>query len=171
MRLGLISSLFVFSVCLNSTVQAENRAKVEHMTVDLRLPDGGSLTVDMDFQCGGYYDKTALIVTNRQGAEILATAYESLYGPDAGKAIMDTWNKKVNKNDPRLPTFLIVRPPKGKSFRAKNVKSPTDTSLDKSTSSKPRFDVSTETTQLKSLQNLGIDDVSGTCGAVDHPLN
>lgn len=161
MKNGLLLALTLF--CTTS-VMAENRAKIEHMTVNLKLPDNSNLTVDMSFDCGSYYDKTAMIVTSRQGAEILATAYEALYGPAAGKAVMDKWNNKAKSTDPRLPTFILVRPPVGKSYlvKANDVKAKlSDLKVDSLNENKielkaPAFDLT---------------EVSGTCGAIEHPNN
>jgi len=159
MKNGLLIALTLF--CTTS-VMAENRAKIEHMTVNLKLPDNSNLTVDMSFDCGSYYDKTAMIVTSRQGAEILATAYEALYGPAAGKAIMDKWNKKAKSTDPRLPTFILVRPPIGKSYLVKTLdKKNGQLELNANSISEAKIEAK--------AQAVDLTEVSGTCGAIEHP--
>jgi hypothetical protein len=155
------NGLFLALTLLCSTsVIAENRAKVEHMTVNLRLPDNSNLTVDMNFDCGSYYDKTAMIVTSRQGAEILATAYEALYGTAAGKAVMDKWNKKTKAEDPRLPTFIVVKPPEGKSYL-----------LSSANQKIAPFNMKTDLQEKTKAQSFNAAEISPSCGGVDHPDN
>lgn len=161
MKNGLLLALTLFC---STTVMAENRAKIEHMTVNIKLPDNSNLTVDMNFDCGSYYDKTAMIITSRQGAEILATAYEALYGPAAGKAIMAKWNNKSKSTDPRLPTFILVRPPVGKSYLLKNHNQKTErTDLKVNSLNESNIEINAPAFDLT--------EVSGTCGAIEHPNN
>jgi hypothetical protein len=155
MKNGLFLAL---TLLCSASVMAENRAKVEHMTVNLKLPDNSNLTVDMNFDCGSYYNKTAMIVTSRQGAEILATAYEALYGPAAGKAVMDKWNKKAKAEDPRLPTFIVVKPPEGKSYLLNTANKKSAPLLMKS-----------DNQEQPKAQSFNAAEISPSCGGVDHP--
>jgi hypothetical protein len=156
MKKGLFLAATLLCSC---AVMAENRAEIQHLTANLKLPDQSSLTVDMSFDCGSMYDRTAMIVTSRQGAELLAVAYESLYGPAAGAAVMAKWNKKDKPQDPRLPTFIIVTPPEGKVYRTDNTK--TNTKNATTTESAP---------VMKMRQaEFSADEIRSSCGSSDHP--
>lgn len=95
---------------------SENRARVQTMQAELLLPNNSSLPVNMSFDCGSQWENTGMIITSRQGAEILAAAFTHLYGAAAGQAVINKWETKENPTDPRLPTFIIVTPPPGMSF-------------------------------------------------------
>ncbi len=149
--------LVAIALCLGSSCAvAENRAKIQHLTADLRLPDNSNLTVDMSFDCGSKFNQTAMIITSRQGAEILAVAYEAMYGPAAGEAIMAKWNNKTKSSDPRLPTFIIVTPPTGKTYRVKGER---------------RLTSAVEASSLKTGTNdIPYDEIHSTCGSSNHPV-
>jgi hypothetical protein len=144
----------------SGAAMAENRAEIQHLTANLKLPDQSSLTVDMSFDCGSMYDKTAMIVTSRQGAEILAVAYEALYGPAAGAAVMAKWNNKDKPQDPRLPTFIIVTPPEGKVYRAEPVKSAVKS---------VKGTAETATTMKLQQTEFSASEIRSSCGSSDHP--
>lgn len=89
----------------------EDRAVIRYMSADILLPDNSMLNVDMSFDCGSDFSKTAMIITSDAGAHLLATAFASMYGNAAGDQVLHSWNTKVNESDPRKPTFLVVTPP------------------------------------------------------------
>jgi len=89
----------------------EDRAVIQYMSADILLPDNSMLNVDMSFDCGSDFSKTAMIITSDAGAHLLATAFASMYGNAAGDQVLRSWNNKVNESDPRKPTFLVVTPP------------------------------------------------------------
>ncbi len=89
----------------------KDRAVIQYMSADILLPDNSLLNVDMSFDCGSDFSKTAMIITSDAGAHLLATAFASMYGNAAGDQVLRSWNTKVNESDPRKPTFLVVTPP------------------------------------------------------------
>ncbi|ATG77638.1 hypothetical protein [Pseudoalteromonas sp. 1_2015MBL_MicDiv] len=89
----------------------KDRAVIQYMNADILLPDNSTLNVDMSFDCGSDFAKTAMIVTSEAGAYLLANAFSNIYGPAAGQRVLDTWNTKTSENDPRKPTFLVITPP------------------------------------------------------------
>lgn len=143
----------------SGAVMAENRAEIQHLTANLKLPDQSSLTVDMSFDCGSMYNRTAMIVTSRQGAELLAVAYEALYGPAAGAAVMAKWNNKDKPQDPRLPTFIIVTPPEGKVYRTESVKGGT------------KNNATTEAASTMKIRQVefSAEEIRSSCGSSNHP--
>ena len=151
--------LLVATLLCSGAVMAENLAEIQHLTANLKLPDQSSLTVDMSFDCGSMYDRTAMIVTSRQGAELLAVAYDALYGPAAGAAVMAKWNSKDKPEDPRLPTFIIVTPPEGKVYRNDTAKTNT-----KNTTTAESVPV------MKMRQaEFSADEIRSSCGSSDNP--
>ena len=100
------------TVCnVAALVPLKDRAVIQYMSADILLPDNSLLNVDMSFDCGSDFSKTAMIITSDAGANLLAAAYSSMYGSKAGEQVLHTWNTKVNDSDPRKPTFLIVTLP------------------------------------------------------------
>lgn len=95
------------------------RARVASMYTQLLLPDSSTLNVDMSFDCGAAFESTGLIVTSDAGAKLLAAAYTHLYGAEAGKYVLDKWYTKANPEDPRLPSFLIVKSQESQESQAR----------------------------------------------------
>ena len=118
----LLTSVLSLSVCLSSQAlePLKDRAVVQHMNVDLLLPDSSLLNVDMSLDCGSQYARTGIMVMSKAGAELIATAYSTLWGKAYGQKVMDTWNNKKNSDDPRKPTFIIIPPPGDMSFDWQN---------------------------------------------------
>ncbi|MEC8325892.1 MAG: hypothetical protein VX100_07330 [Pseudomonadota bacterium] len=103
-------SVAVFaSINASSLEPLPDRAIVQHMNANLLLPDNSILNVDMSFDCGSDYHQTGLIVSSRSGAELLAAAYTQLWGTSYGQSVIDAWENKARPNDPRKPTFLLVK--------------------------------------------------------------
>ncbi|CAM4292700.1 hypothetical protein [Pseudoalteromonas ostreae] len=101
-----------FTVCNVAALAPQtDRAVIQYMSADILLPDNSLLNVDMSFDCGSDFSKTAMIITSDAGAHLLATAFASMYGDAAGDQVLHSWNTKVNEGDPRKPTFLVVTPP------------------------------------------------------------
>ncbi|MET1254845.1 hypothetical protein [Aliikangiella maris] len=94
----------------------ENRARISSMQATLLLPDYSTLNVNMSFDCGSRYENTGMIVSSLAGAQLLAAAYTHLWGDEAGEMVMQLWQNKADKDDPRLPTFLIISPESGAQF-------------------------------------------------------
>jgi hypothetical protein len=136
-----------------------DRARVLSMYTGLLLPDNSTINVDMSFDCGASFENTGLIVTSKEGAELLAAAYAYLYGEQAAEFVIDKWNNKASESDPRKPSFLIAKPSTGLSWKQSKP------SLEKS-----RFDFSIQ----QASQGLEVDKVSWSgmleahCGTRDH---
>ena len=97
----------------------ENRARISHLSGTLLLPDYSHLNIDMSFDCGSKWNNTAMIITSEAGAKLLAASYTHLWGQSAGELVMKRWQNKVDADDPRLPTFLVVTPASGADFNWK----------------------------------------------------
>lgn len=110
------------SFYVQSLETIEDRAVVQHMNADLLLPSGGTLNVDVSFDCGSDYHNTALMVMSDSGAMLLAAAYTHLYGEKFGKQVIDAWNTKKNEDDPRKPTYLFAIAPRNQKFTWENNK-------------------------------------------------
>ncbi|MCG7545566.1 hypothetical protein MHM93_15395 [Pseudoalteromonas sp. MM17-2] len=52
-----------------------------------------------------------MIVTSESGAKLLAEAYRAKWGEAAAKSILDSWYNKSHPDDPRKPSFLVVKVP------------------------------------------------------------
>lgn len=133
----------------------ENRARISSLHGTLLLPDYSNLDFDMSFDCGSRWEDTAMIITSEAGAQLLAASYTHLWGEEAGKLVMQTWNNKVNEDDPRLPTFMVVTPPEsGLNF--------TQSMSDKKSSRRSK----------RSLNNVippaYMPMLTGTCGTRSH---
>lgn len=96
------------------------RAKVVNMTVELKLPDGSLLTVDnIDFCTpGSFYNGVQAIVFGDDAVKIMQAGMAALH-PHVGDSVLKTWNNKVNENDPRLPTFLMITSPEAITKKVK----------------------------------------------------
>ncbi|MET1253965.1 hypothetical protein [Aliikangiella maris] len=157
-------SLFVIFFSFSTTALEplkENRARIFSLKATLLLPDYNFLDVDMSFDCGGHYENTAMIVSSLAGAQLLAAAYTHLWGEEAGEMVMKTWQNKVNIDDPRLPTFLIVTPMGGSNFDWKgsvNITNNIENLQKKSTLS----------TKYTSTNNV-MPTMFGGCGTRGHP--
>lgn len=164
MKVGLLKVAVALagSLLFSSVVLAENRAEITHLTAILKLPDQSALTVDMSLDCGSRYERTALVVTSRQGAEILSTAWTALYGPEAGAAVMKQWETKTNPDDPRLPTFMIVTPPEGKSYIA-SPKTPASLS-------KRKMTTLSDSAAVPVVEAARDSEILTTCGHKDHAV-
>lgn len=118
--------LFVFALTYTSTTIAleplKDRAIVTNMNADLLLPDGSSINVDVSFDCSSEFHNAAIMVMSDAGAQLVAAAYTTLFGLNAGKAVMKAWETKKHENDPRKPTYLFVLTPRNKSFNWRNIK-------------------------------------------------
>lgn len=97
----------------------KDRAVIAHLNAHLLLPDESTLSVDMSMDCGSQYENTGVIISSDGGAQLMAVAYATLWGKAAGQSILDTWNNKVSKGDPRKPTFIIVSPPSDADYWSK----------------------------------------------------
>ncbi len=88
------------------------RAKVVNIAVELRMPDGSSLSVDnMDFCTpGGFYNGVEAIVFGDEAVRIMQAGMAALY-PHVGDNVYRLWNNKANEGDPRLPTYLMIKAP------------------------------------------------------------
>ena len=117
----------------------ENRARLSDMHGTILLPDYSYVDFDMSFDCGSKWENTGMIITSKAGAQLLAASYTHMWGIKAGEMVMKTWQNKVDSEDPRLPTFLVVTPPEGANFdwktsikvrsRAKRFKGKSSTSM------------------------------------------
>ncbi len=141
-----------------------DRAIIQYMSADILLPDNSLLNVDMSFDCGSDFSETAMIITSDAGAHLLATAFTSLYGPSAGKQILTSWNNKVDKNDPRKPTFLIVTPPENatENWYESGIAKSTNKTLNYLTNSL------TTATSDKIDKSSTVPVVRAYCGSRDH---
>ncbi|WP_217704593.1 hypothetical protein [Pseudoalteromonas sp. McH1-7] len=113
----------ILASCIFSTQALEpleDRAVVQRMNTDLLLPDGSTLNVDVSFDCGSDYHNTAVMIMSDSGAMLLAAAYTHLYGEKYGQQVIDAWNTKKNKDDPRKPTYLFAIAPREKEFAWRN---------------------------------------------------
>ncbi|WP_283709803.1 hypothetical protein [Pseudoalteromonas prydzensis] len=116
--LALACSAFAVSFSSEALEPLTDRARVSSMQAQLLLPDSSSLSVDMNFDCGSAFESTGMIITSERGAQLLAAAYTHLYGQEAGEFVMTQWNTKKHVDDPRKPTFLIVKPPQNINWQA-----------------------------------------------------
>ncbi|MEK0158284.1 hypothetical protein WLQ65_03880 [Pseudoalteromonas piscicida] len=118
--------LAVALICGLSTTAAysleplKERARVQRMNADLLLPDGSILNVDVSFDCGSDYQNTAIMVMSDSGAQLMAAAYTYLFGERAGKSVIQAWENKQNKSDPRKPTYLFILAPREQQFNLEN---------------------------------------------------
>ena len=96
----------------------EDRAVVAKLRADLILPNDHILTVDINFDTISGYHNNAILVMDDFGAEIVATAFEKMYGQEYGEKVRKTWMEKP-KDDPRKPTYLFVQKPDNESKMAK----------------------------------------------------
>ena len=111
LTLACLTCLALSTTMVSASEPLEDRAVIQYMSADILLPDNSMLNVDMSFDCGSDFSKTAMIITSDAGAHLLATAFASMYGNAAGDQVLHSWNTKVNASDPRKPTFLVVTPP------------------------------------------------------------
>ena len=154
--------LLVISVSFVTPVSAleplpENRARISDLHGALMLPDYSILDFNMSFDCGSKYETTAMIITSKAGAQLLAASYTHMWGEAAGDMVMYNWNNKADPTDPRLPTFLVVTPPSGANFDwKKSVRISTYKSSTLNTST-------TETTESDDIPVL-----LATCGTRSH---
>jgi len=116
----LFTAVLSLSISSQALEPLKDRAVVQHINVDLLLPDNSLLNVDMSLDCGSAYESTGIIVMSKGGAELIATAYSTLWGEAYGQKVMDTWNNKKNSDDPRKPTFIIIPTPGDISFNWQN---------------------------------------------------
>ncbi|MCC9662875.1 MULTISPECIES: hypothetical protein [Pseudoalteromonas] len=107
---ALTLAAFTFTSATQALEPLPDRARVSSMQAQLLLPDSSSLSVDMNFDCGSAFESTGMIITNERGAQLLAAAYTHMYGQEAGEFVMQQWYTKKHPDDPRKPTFLIVKP-------------------------------------------------------------
>ncbi|WP_257326013.1 hypothetical protein [Pseudoalteromonas rhizosphaerae] len=139
-----------------------DRAVIQYMSADILLPDNSLLNVDMSFDCGSDFSKTAMIITSDAGAHLLATAFASMYGNAAGDQVLHSWNTKVNESDPRKPTFLVVTPPENahenwyKSTISKGVKKTLN------------YQAESLTSEHSDDLNVELPIVKPYCGSRDH---
>ena len=139
------------------------RAKVVKMTVELELPDGSTMVVDnMDFCTpGGFYKGVEGVVFGDEAVKIMQAGMAALY-PKVGDKINQMWNNKNHPEDPRLPTFLMIKAPEkttdiyNKKFKRKGAANEDLPMAFRSTAS------------LMKVDNL-TPMVLSTCGGYNHP--
>ncbi|PCI62027.1 MAG: hypothetical protein COB35_04930 [Gammaproteobacteria bacterium] len=140
-------------------IQQLQRAKIVNMVVELKLPDGSHITVNnMDFCTpGGFYNGVQALVFGDEAVKVMQAGMAALY-PKVGDSINRMWNTKSNPDDPRLPTYLMIREPVN-SKHNKKVKGDANKQLI------GRF--------KSSAKILKIDDntpiIMSTCGGYNHP--
>ncbi|MET1254203.1 hypothetical protein [Aliikangiella maris] len=167
LKVKVLFSVFVFTILFSTLVSAleplkENRARIFALKATLLLPEYEFLDVDMSFDCGSKYESTAMIITSFAGAQLLAASYTHLYGKEAGEMVMQTWQNKVNKDDPRLPTFIFVSPATGTHFDwRQSVKVTTNKNL-----SQTGFSLTTRNNSADGMPNL-----YAGCGSRTHHRN
>jgi len=167
--LTLLSAVAVSSAMANDAVNntlidaSQQRAKIVNMVVELKLPDGSHITVNnMDFCTpGGFYNGVQAIVFGDEAVKVMQAGMAALY-PKVGDSVNRMWNTKSNPNDPRLPTYLMIREPensKHKNRKQNRVKGDANNKLI------GRF--------KSSAKILKIDDntpiIMSTCGGYNHP--
>lgn len=134
-----------------------NRARIVNMIVELELPDGSTVVVDnMDFCTpGGFYNGVEAVVFGDEAVRVMQAGMAALY-PKVGDSINQMWQNKNNADDPRLPTYLMIRAPESANKLAK-LKGEARPTVEFGSSSKV----------------LKIDDktpvVMSTCGGYYHP--
>jgi len=149
----------------------KDRAVITHLNAQLLLPDESTLSVDMSLDCSSKYQNTGVIVTSDSGAQLMAVAYSALWGKAAGQSILDTWNTKVNKSDPRKPTFIIVSPPSDAQYWSTY----SNKELQGSKTMQKRMRLSAPSAMLDQAGTEGTGDDSGeppghfgVCGTLSH---
>ncbi len=86
-----------------------DRARVIGLHADLLLPQGGILKVEMNTDCGSTYENLGALAMSEQGAKIIAAGLGVLYGEKMKQNTLRLWSRKAKPEDPRKPTFLVVR--------------------------------------------------------------
>jgi len=111
---SLATSSMVLKKVDATTKQPEkvNRAKVVNIIMELELPDGSTVMVDnIDFCTpGGFYNGVEAVVFGDEAVRVMQAGMAALY-PKVGDSINQLWENKSHANDPRLPTFLMIKPP------------------------------------------------------------
>lgn len=141
-------------------VVTRNRAKIVNMTVELELPDGSIMTVDnMDFCTpGGFYNGVEALVFGDDAVKIMQAGMAALY-PKVGNGVDDMWQTKSDADDPRLPTYLMIRAPESKNALAM--------ANGKQGAAKPTVSFGSSAKILKIDEQTPI--VMATCGGYNHP--
>lgn len=148
----------------------ENRARLSNLHGSLLLPDYSFLDFDMSFDCGSKWETTAMIITSKAGAQLLAASYTHMWGEKAGELVMYNWNNKTHPEDPRLPTFLVVTPPSDSNFDwRKSIK--ISSSLLTSSLTKSTSDTTLNSTPKTETPSSPMPTLSGTCGTRSHSEN
>lgn len=163
---ALSASALAVSLPAMSVEPKTDRAVVTHLNAHLLLPDESTINVDMSLNCGSKYEQMGMMITSDQGAQLMAVAYAAIWGQNAGQKILDTWNNKVSKGDPRKPTFIVVSPPDDVNYWSKYTKAGAKKSLSRSLMLAP-----------SSTDNVPPPNTPppffGVCGTISHddPLN
>jgi len=134
-----------------------NRAKVVHISVELELPDGERITVDNIDLCtpDSFYNGVQALVFGDEAVKVMQAGMAALY-PKVGDSVYQMWNNKVNPDDPRLPTFLMIKPPESNQHKLKGG------------ASRSSF----RGVLRSSAKVLGVEDapvLMATCGGYNHP--
>ena len=133
-----------------------NRAKVVGITIELELPSGEILVLDdLDFCTpGGFYNGVEALVFGDEAVKVMQAGMSALY-PKVGDSVSQMWNNKVNPEDPRLPTFLMIKPPENKLSKTKGG------------ANKSYSGVFRSSAKVKAVGNAPV--LMATCGGYNHP--
>ena len=89
----------------------EDRAVIAKLRADLVLPENNIMTVDIDFDTDSGFHNNAMLVMDEFGMEMVANAFEHMYGQEHADKVRQAWAEKRTPDSPRKPTYLLVQKP------------------------------------------------------------
>lgn len=113
-------SLAMSALPVNAKATSKDRGTVVSIIATIEYPDGSIKVHNMD-TCtpGGFYKGIDAIIFGDESIKIYQAGYSALH-PQHGDIVLKQWNKKANKDDPWLPTYILAKD-SNTDFKSKDV--------------------------------------------------